>query len=230
MASICDYLQSRLKDYIAQKHESVRWFVTHSGVSYSTIYRLYNGEQKKLSFANAKAILNFISPAEAASILADFYPDEASGLGTAKGADELAAILADDLPLYKVFAFAEMADIGRNEVKEEFGRQGLLLLDKLVDLGILIETGSGFKSTLEGRAHPPEEVVKKTAIHHFHMVALSEPGSIIEDMREGLSDEGIRDLYEAVEELRTKALKIAAEKKGNRLAVLSVIAGPGSVK
>jgi hypothetical protein len=228
--SICEYLQSRLKDYIAQKRESVRWFSKQSGVDYTTIYRLNSGEQKKLSFINAKKILTLIEPENTASILADYFPREASELGTKSGADEQAAILADDLQLYKVYAFAEMESKGREAVKDEFGKEGLRLLDRLLQIGILVEDESGFRSTLEGRAYPPEEVIKKTAIHHFHMVPLSAAGSICEDVRGGLSEEGIRDLYDAVVELREKVLRIMAEKKGNQLAVMSVIAGPGDVR
>ncbi len=228
--SICEYLQSGMKEYIAQKRESVRWFSKQTGVDYTTIYRLNSGEQKKLSFINAKKILSLIEPENIASILADYFPRETAELGTKNGADEQAAILADDLQLYKVYAFAELDATDREAVKDEFGREGLRLLDRLLQLGILAEDGSGYSSILEGRAYPPEDVIKKTAIHHFHMVPLSGAGSICEDVRGGLSEEGVRELYEAVVELRDKVLRIMAEKKGNQLAVMSVIAGPGDVR
>lgn len=228
--TICEYLQARVKDYRAEKRESIRWVARQSGVDYTTIYRLGSGEQKKLSFVNAKKILLLIEPKNAENVLADYYPRETSELGTAQDVDELVTLLADDLQLYKVFAFAEMGTVERHDVKDEFGRQGLLLLDMLIESGILLESAKTFKSILDGRAYPPEEVIKKIAIHHYHMVSLSASGSIIEVMREGLNDEGVRELHKAVEELREKALKIAAENKGNRLTVLSAIAGPGSMK
>lgn len=227
---ICSYLQSRIREAVQKRGESIRWLAKQCGVDYSTVYRLQAGEQKRLSFINAKKILSFIEPSKADGILSDFYPRESKELGLKTGADELAAILADDLMLYKVYAYAEVEEVSRDSVKERFGKEGLLHLDKLLSLGILAEDGNGFRSTLDGRAYPPEPVVKKTAIHHFSMVSLDSPGSIIEDMRGGLSDDGIRELYEAVAELREKALKIMREKKGSRLAVLSAIAGPGEIQ
>ncbi|WP_141732407.1 helix-turn-helix domain-containing protein [Oligoflexus tunisiensis] len=229
--NICDYLRDRIKSFLAARGESIRWLCKQTGADYSTIYRLHSGEQKRLSFTNAKRILYVIEPANADSILHDYFPRETSEtreLGAKTESDALSAILAEDLQLYKVYVFAEMEGIERWHIKEQFGNEGLKHLDKLLRLGILVE-GSNFKSTMEGRSYPPEDVIKKTAIHHFHMVPLNVPGSIIEDIRGGLSDEGIRDLYEAVVELREKALKIMKEKKGNRLVVMSAIAGPGEI-
>lgn len=230
--NICDYLRDKIKSFLAARGESIRWLCKQTGADYSTIYRLHSGEQKKLSFVNAKKILYVVDPENAESILFDFFPREVretSELDVKSGSDELAAILAEDLQLYKVYVFAEVDGTERGHVKDQFGNEGLKLLDKLLRLGILVENGSGFKSTMEGRAYPPEDVVKKTAIHHFHMVPLNVPGSIIEDLRGGLSEDGIRDLYDAVVELREKALTIMKEKKGNRLVVMSAIAGPGEI-
>lgn len=50
--------------------------------------------------------------------------------------------------------------------------------------------------------------MKKTAIHHFSIVGLNVPGSIIENMCGGLSDEGTIDLYAASTEYREKMLSI----------------------
>jgi hypothetical protein len=223
---ICDYLRDGIKAFLSQRNESIRWLCRQTGVDYSTVYRIHSGEQKRLSFINAKKILYYIDPDNAESILRDWFPRETDELGTKKDADELAAVLAEDLQLYKVFSFAE---IDRSQVQERFGNEGLKLLDKLLRLGILLENGSTFVSALEGRAYPPEDVIKKTAIHHFHMISLSTPGSIIEDMRGGLNEEGIRELHNAVVELREKALKIMKKHKGDRLVVMSAIAGSGDI-
>lgn len=224
--SICDFLRESIKSFLATQGESVRWLMRKSGVDYSTVYRITTGEQKRLSFINAKKLLYVINPENAAGILEDYYPRESNELGIIAGADELAAILADDLRLYQVYAFAEIESNSREQVKEQFGLEGIKNLDKLLELGILIPNGTSFRSTLEGRAYPPEAVIKKTAIHHFSMVSLSTPGSNIDDMRGGLTDEGIKEAYDATVEYREKMLKIYDERKGARLFVTSVIAGP----
>ncbi len=227
---ICSYLQTKIREIVLRRGESIRWLAKQCGVDYSTIYRLQSGEQRRLSFINAKKILTVVEPEKAEAVLSDFYPREIKELGLKPGADDLAAILAEDLALYKIYAYAEIEGVTRDSIQEHFGKEGLQNLGKLLSLGILVEDGEGFKSSLEGRAYPPEAVIKKTAIHHFSMVSLNATGSIAENMRGGLTDEGIRELYDSVVEFREKALKIMSEKKGRNLVTVSMIAGPGELQ
>ncbi|MDQ3230529.1 MAG: helix-turn-helix transcriptional regulator [Pseudobdellovibrionaceae bacterium] len=228
MDSVCDYLRDRIKIFLSHKGESIRWLARQCEVDYSTVYRLQNGEQKSLSFVNALKIVKYLEPTKYISILNDYYPVETGEISPAvsEKIDELAEALAADLNMYRVFLFAEAEGASRLSVKDQFGKDGLLHLDKLIELEIVSEIDGSLKSNLEGGAYPSEAIVKRVAVHHYSLVSLESPGSFLDCARGGLSLEGVKELYDESFVFQGKVLGIMQEKKGEIISVMSLISGP----
>lgn len=228
--SICSYLQNRIRDFVANRDESYRWFARQSGVDYSTVYRLQAGEQRSLSFQNATKILRVIEPASYISILRDFYPFETSELANSatEKTDEFVDLLASDLNLYRVFVQAEVPGTARSDIRDKFGSDGIAHLERLIKAGVLLESEKGFVSALEGAVYPSEAALKRVSMHHYSMIQLDTPGSFIENVRCGLSKEGVAELHAAGVEYREKAHRIMRDNKGDILTVASLISGPAN--
>lgn len=226
-SDVCSFLQNKIKDFAHSRDESLRWLAKQCEVDYSTIYRLQAGEQRSLSFQNAVKILKFIEPKSYLSILSDYYPFETSELSKAapEKIDELAAMLAADIDLYHMLVFAGELNATRAEIKDKFGTRGIEHVDKLIELGILSETDGRLVDNLKGMSYPKEDIVKRVSIHHFAMIPLSSPGSILENFRGAVSEQGLRILYDAALEYRAKVHQTLDSEKGNIVVAGSLIAG-----
>lgn len=225
---VCSYLQNRIKDFVASRGESFRWFARQTGVDYSTVYRLQAGEQRSLSFRNAVKILKVIDPQNFISILGEYYPFETRELSNAtqEKVDELTTILAADISFYRLLIHAGVGNASRADIKEKFGTDGLDRVERLIECGVLSEVEGLLHDNLEGMTYPSEDIVKRISMHHFAMISLSTPGSILENFRGAVSEKGLREIYEASLEYRAKVHKTLDEEKGIIVVAGSLIAGP----
>ncbi len=226
--SVCSYLQSKIKEAVQKRGESIRWLAKQCGVDYSTIYRLHAGEQRSLSFQNASKILKQIEPDAYLSVLSDFYPFETKALSkvSPEKSEELLAILASDSYLYRVFTFAAETNASREVIQKKFGEDGVALLDKLIKYEILSESEQCMTDNLKGMSYPSDETAKRIALHSYPLTNLSTAGTILEHFRGAVDSEGVRDLYQAAEEYRTKIHKILDSRKGDIVVSGSLISGP----
>jgi hypothetical protein len=225
---ICEYLRPRIKEFVEAKAESLRWFSRQTGVDNTTIYRLVDGGQKTLSFANASRILKVIEPGSLKTTLAEFFPFETSELSSVEQeqVDALALPLALNIELYRVHAFATAKNVSRDDIKEKFGSDGLTKINSLLEKGILAEVEGRFVDNLKGMTYPSEEIAKSVSIHHFWMVPLEQPGSMLENFRGAVSIEGLLDIHNAAVEYRGRVHKALDEKKGEIVVAGSLIIGP----
>lgn len=232
--NICQFLQEQIRLFLSSRDESIRWLGKQCNVDYTTVYRLVEGEQKSLSFINAYKILKFVAPESYVSLLCDFYPNEVKTLELDQGKSSDARIdmyecLASDFNLYKVFCFAStMPNCSRLSIQEEFGREGLALLGKLLEIGALEESDGLFKNKLSGMIFFENDDLKTISIFHHAMILLDRPGSSVRICRANLNEQGIREWYDALEEHQARLEKIAEINSGNFLAVSSAIVGPVS--
>lgn len=225
--TICDYLHAGIKKLLAERNESIRWLAKQCGVDYSTVYRLQSGEQKLLSFRNAVKILKFMEPGNYLAVLSDFYPFETRELGQSgqDKIDDLNYLIAADINLYRVLTFAVACNHTRADVKEKFGTDGVEKLEKLIKEGFIVENNGLFTDNLAGMTYPSEDTVKRVSMHHFDMIPLSTPGSLIENFRGGVTREGLIDIHNAGIEYRTRVHAALDDKKGDILVAGSLILG-----
>lgn len=226
--TVCDYLRTRIKEYLADKGESFRWLAKQAGVDYSTIYRLQSGEQRSLSFLNATRLLKFFEPVNYVTILSDFYPSETKELMSVgpEVTDDLSEHLAIDISLYRVFTFAAALNATREQVKEKYGSDGLQRIERLVELGVMSEKDGQFYDNLEGITFPSEGIIKRFAGHNFALISLDTPGSAAENLRGALNQEGLVEWHRTTQEYKTKLHNILRDKKGNIVVAGSIIIGP----
>lgn len=228
--SICELLREKIRDFVSEKNESLRWFSRQADVDYTTIYRLNSGEQKRLSFLNAYRILKVISPAGYLAVLGDFYPDEVREVaGTSPSSIDKRAAIAEsvlkDYLTFKVYTYASTSPrVNREKVALRFGYEGIERLENLINMTALSEEDGIFKDNLEGEVLLSIEAIKKTGQFTIEAVNLSEPGSVMENIRASLSPEGHKKWFDAVMECRAKLHEIAASEKGEVAAVATLLA------
>jgi hypothetical protein len=228
---ICDYLRDRIKSFLAAKGESIRWLVKQTGTDYSTIYRLHAGEQKSLSFLNARKILMFIEPENAASILADYFPQESRELGGSKNETERRTAVMEeiikDFIAYKVFVFAATGiNVTREDIRFQFGMEGVSHLERIISLGALEEKDGVLVDKIPGGILLSLPSLKKEGQHNIEAMNLSAPGSTLHNLRANLSSDGLRKWYYAVYEFRAKLLQISETDSGDIAVVATILAGP----
>jgi hypothetical protein len=234
---ICFFLQEKIKAFVGKKNESVRWLAKQVGVDYTIVYRLQAGEQKSLSFFDAKRILKVIEPDRYLEILGEFYPAEVQEMADSKlteqQTDELLDIIAfalTDIDRYRIFAFAtETMGATRSLVIEEFGKFGREILDALISKKALriMENGT-IENLIAGRQWWSDELVKKVALNNIHLMTSASPGTHMRNWVTGLNERGLRAYYDAhanfIESLAN--IENSQEFKGSIVTASSLFVGP----
>lgn len=229
-AAICELLKEKIRAFLSSRNESIRWLARQTHVAYSTVYRLQGGEQQNLDFQNAQKLLGYIAPDEATSILSDFYPREMQGAKATASAEKNLETLSDNLALFRIFAYAEAHNSNRDTIQKKYGDDGVALLDRLLTMGVLVDTAQGYHSTIDAALFPREEIIKKISIHNYAMTSLDNPCTLMEAFRSGLTLNGMKDAFYTVEECRNRLSEIYLTEKGDNLFVVSLLAGPGELQ
>ncbi len=234
---ICFFLQEKIKAFVVKKNESVRWLAKQVGVDYTIVYRLQCGEQKSLSFFDAKRILKLLEPDKYIEFLADFYPTEVRELSESKlsdqQTDELLEIIdfaLSDIDCYRVFAFAtETLGATRQTVGMEFGRFGSDILEALISKKALRIADDGrIENLIAGRQWWSDELVKNVALNNIHLMSSACPGTHMRNWVTGLNEKGLRIYYDAHAKLieSLAIIENAEEFKGSIVTASSLFVGP----
>jgi hypothetical protein len=231
----CVYLRDEIKKFITARDESLRWFSKQCGVDYSTIYRLSAGEQRTIGFSKAHRILSVLKTDNYLEKLSEWFPHETKeilGVGEKIAAERIAIAesLSADYSLFKVFVFAAtVPEANRETVLKQFGLEGGVLLETLLEIGALKEENGRYIDCIEGTVYPSEGAAKRIAGYNVTMVSLSSPASLLLNLRASLSTDGLKAWYAAGIEYRLKLQNVAATMKGDILAVASAISGSASL-
>ncbi len=234
---ICFFLQEKIKGFVSRKNESVRWLAKQVGVDYTVVYRLHAGEQKSLSFFDAKRILKVVEPDRFLEILGEYYPTEVKELRdnklTEQQTDDLLDTIAfalTDVDRYRIFAFAtETYGATSKTVADEFGKFGLEILDTLIAKKALGILASGcFENLIAGRQWWSDDLVKRVALNNIHLMSTGNPGTYMRNWVTGLNEKGLRAYYDAHAKFIESLAKIenSEEWKGSIVTASSLFVGP----
>lgn len=234
---VCSFLRTRMKDYLLQKGESIRWLSRQTKIDYAKLYRLDSNELKSFSFFEARRLLKFIDKANYRDLLSEFYPEETKDLASdlATGESELEEkIEAIELILksvhnYEFYLFAaETAGTNRTAIEKSYGTKGVELLDSYLEKGALSERHDGsFEGILKGLLSLPESQIKSICKTHVDIVDLGQPGSIGANYGKGLNLEGRQKAYATISKAWAEVLGIFEDPQfqGNDVTVFSLFFG-----
>jgi hypothetical protein len=234
---VCKYLGGQIKSHILSKNISTAEFSRQVSVDYMVIYRLISGNQKGLSFFDAKKILQFLEPSSYIEVLADFFPNEVKELSKSVSAEQkmedlisLVEFTFADIDRYRVYVFVtETPGVKREDVEKEFGRIGAELLGILLDKGSVVATGDGtFKGLLSKVSYWPEFMIKSVTSYNTQLLSLSNPGTHLRNWYVGLSEHGLNRYYEVHQKFLDEVTELANDEslKGNILVGSTVMMGP----
>ncbi|HYX39688.1 MAG TPA: hypothetical protein VE954_41855 [Oligoflexus sp.] len=234
---ICPFLRGRLKDYLGQKDQSIRWLSRQTKIDYAKLYRLEADELKSFSFFETRRLLKFIDPENYRDFLSEFYPEETRDLAAdlgASDAEQEQKIEAIDIILksthnYEFYLFvAETPGANRGMIEKSYGTKGIELLNSFLEKGALSERPSGtFEGVLKGLLSLPEDQVKAICKTHVDLVDLGEPGSIGANYGKGLNLAGQQKAYAVIAKAWAEVLEIFENREyhGTAITVFSLFFG-----
>ncbi len=231
---ICNYLKPRIKEFVEERCESLRWLSRQTGVDNTTIYRLAEGSQRNLSFLNASKILKFIEPACYLQVLGEFYPDETRQVigKDADAVDKKAAVLEEVLKeyaLHRVYLYAATApEVTREKVVAKFGADGLELLDSLIAIGAISDIGGFLTDNTNGAVLVSIDAIKRNGEHNIRGLNLSLEGTLMYNLRTNLNETGLMRWYHALNNVRATLQEISENNdlKGEIVVVATTASGP----
>jgi hypothetical protein len=226
--AVCQFLGEKIRGFVLSRDESYRWFSKQAKVDYSTIYRLQAGEQKSVSFVNALKIMRVIEPINYLSILGDFFTEEVKETKSTEAkskADDLLRTVVNDIHLYRVYLFVAATNATETSVKEKYGETGIEMLESLQSLGVVSKNGERYEDNLKGMTYPSEDILKRMAANHLEMISLERPGSSLQTLRGNLSEEGLKQWYQATEDYRIKLHQIIDNNSGQNVVAAAFVIG-----
>jgi hypothetical protein len=233
---ICVFMRSRIRDFLGERGESLRWLSKQTKVDYQKLYRLDSNELKSFSFFEARRVLKFIAPENYLALLREFYPEEMRDLTdlSLSESDQESQIEAVKAVIsskhhYELYLFAaETPGADRSLIEKYYGLKGIEVLEWLVSKGALKSAADGsYIGVLRGLLAPPEEIVKSICETHIEMIDLGTPGSFGANHGRGLNLEGRKRAYEAISRTWHELYKIfeSPECQGNEISVFSLFLG-----
>jgi hypothetical protein len=201
--AVCAYLHDKIRAFIEARNQSIRWLSRQSGVDYSTVYRLHEGEQKSLAFYPAYQLLKLLEPETYMTVLGEYYPDETrdrlANSQKLEDQSQLFKTVVSDIVNHAVFQhIALVPKASRETVAHEYGQLGLQAVNKLIDAGVIQELENGtFTNKLDGTLLLNEEECKAYATTNIALLSLRNPGTHIYGISHGLNESGLKECYAA---------------------------------
>jgi hypothetical protein len=233
-------LSKRLRSYIDKRHGlNISQGAHHLNEEYNLVYRLVNGRQKTISFTAACNILSQIAPEEYRSILGEYFPDDMRNLQKLiKASDEnpIAALnqkvlsfFQNDLSFKIYVVLLSGLRVTVADIKEEFGRQGVVEIERLAKEGSLqILESQVIESEVAEFVKPAQDTIKRHLQLQLGNVDLNIPGTQIENLVGAVSKEGLGKVYEIISDAVKKLKDVIEHDKGDIIVLSSLFTGPFS--
>ncbi|HYX33142.1 MAG TPA: hypothetical protein VE954_08495 [Oligoflexus sp.] len=235
------FLSRKLKEFIDGRHEgNVNRACFHLGIDdYNSVYRLYHGKVNSPAFFLAYRILKQTDPEKYCELLADFYPQEMETIGQIAGdkSDDLIGSLDKKFALvmssklhFSIYARAcEHDGTKLDDITRDFGNMGLIVANELLSAGVLsLEKGIFLSELADKDFRPAMSIVKQHGHLHIDLFQDAAPGFRMENPYGGLNEDGIKEMYRALDELASRTLNIFRNPKfqGNIMYLTTILGGP----
>ncbi len=229
--SLAIKLSSLIEEWLAAgRQRNLQMLANKSGVSYSTVRRIAQGEVDP-GLSNTISIVSAILPKDKALALVNEHFPETAGLLSREAAhkvetlDEISDIDDFNRDDFLVLSLAATsAGVTQSKVQTKLGERGLQSLDKLLAAGVLQKEGSSFKAIkdrfnilglnlLLSEMHWIIDAFDKKLIDRF--------GSFVSLNTQGLNVQGIKDAHKVLceaEKALTTITNDPARQGGNVMA------------
>lgn len=236
-------LSKRIKEYVDGRHEgNVNKACFHLGIDdYNSVYRLYRGKVNSPAFFLATRILRQTDPGNFCDILADLYPQEMETIAQIKAnaGDDAIGTLDKKLGLvfsskihFSVYARSlEHRGLKIDDIASDFGNLGLLVANELISAGVIFLEDGVLRSDLADKEFRPSmRLVKQHGHLHIDLFQDAAPGFRMENVFCGLNLDGIKEMFQILDEAASKALKVSKNPKfkGDVMYLTTILGGPMS--
>ena len=233
---VCSFMRFKLKDYLSQKGESLRWLSKQTQIEYHKLYRLEADELRSMSFFEARRLLKFVEPESYLESLRNFYPEEMKDLSDISLSESQIDLKLEAVEFalsshyhYELFLFAsETPGANRTLIEKQYGLKGLSLIDLLLEKGALTPgIDGGFIGIFDGASSPSEGILKSITKAHIDLIDLGEAGSFAGTHGKGLNLEGKRRSYKILADASHELFKLFENPEflGHELTVFTLICG-----
>ncbi len=220
-----------ISDWISQKSNTLHLLSQQSGISYTTVKRIAQGETKA-EFSNALKILTTVCDASTTNaFLAKHFPDVSALMRSvyvnhqtlSQSAYEFSTT---ELGFKIIFSACAKSGIDRATVAKNWGEDGLDLLEDILEAGILHEVNGRIKA-INFKTTSAEAALKKIglALANFSVKNLGDKKSLLSFHTDGFSNWGLEQIYEKTKEYVAAIESISSqpEAKGDNVAFVATL-------